>query len=361
MHSVIGFGINDTVVDLAKLLNEKGVVERNKRTNSEMLSIYNVTFKIHNPNDFYLDIPGRKSNIFALMAETLWVLSGNDEIDPYLSFFLKRAKDFSDDGKTWRGGYGKRLFNYNQLNDVIEKLKADHTSRQGVVSIYDPSLDSKQSLKSVYGLDSTVDLPCNNLLYFYITDGKLNLHLTQRSGDIIWGLGSINIFEWLTLQNLVAAIIGVDVGYYTHYVNNLHVYKSNKLVYDQFLNVANTKIKKKGISGVKKEMFETTKNIEELRSSFNEVYQGLCDLILSLKSQNMETKINIVNKILKSSDDIPRIFKTWVNILVNYITKDSETPMITPLNKNEEVMTGLYSAIQNSFFIKKKNGIKGWF
>lgn len=324
MHSVIGFGINDTVVQLARLLDSKGIVEKNNRTDSEMLSLYNVTFKIHNPRDLYLNIPGRNSNIYALMAETIWVLSGETAIDPYLSFFLKRAKDFSDDGITWRGGYGKRLYNYDQLNSVIEKLKKDHTTRQAILSIYDPCRDSDEGLKKVYNLEKTVDLPCNNLLYFYITDGKLNLHVTQRSGDIIWGLGSINIFEWLTLQNIVASFLGIGVGYYTHYVNNLHVYKSNKLVYKQFKNIVNCKdiLYKPAKNNIFSQ--SSWKNINNFSDYLKEIYKVLCNLIELVNrpfyiDYSIEFEISRKNIYRLLDKIIDCEFKTWIVLLYNYI------------------------------------------
>lgn len=360
MHNIYGFGINDTVYLLSRLLNEKGIVEKNNRTKSEMLSIYNVTFKIHNPTDLYLDLEGRKSNIFALIAETLWVLSGSIDINPFLSLFLKRAKDFSDDGLTWRGGYGKRLYKNKQLNYIVENLSKDKTSRRAVLSIYDPGLDTPDSLKKVYGLNNTVDLPCNNLLYFYITNDKLCLHVTQRSGDIIWGLGSINLFEWLSLQNIISSILGVEVGYYTHYVNNLHVYKTNKLVFDQFKNIVDKKCLPKTRNN-NHNLFKFKKglNIDNFRVFMNEIYILFCMLIKELenKSSNnvIESIFNLLNNKLKEENILEidnNEFYCWIFLIVNYILyKFNRNDLLINLSNKLSKSLELKKVVKNCSFI----------
>src|SRR5262245_43125159 len=50
----------------------------------------------------------RKANVFAQIAETMWVLKGRDDIE-WLSAYLPRAVDYSDDGISWRGAYGPRI------------------------------------------------------------------------------------------------------------------------------------------------------------------------------------------------------------------------------------------------------------
>jgi len=208
--------------------------------NGPIKCINNAVLNLKDPRSRHLSLEGRKSNIFAQIAETIWVMAGNDRIDPLLSFFLPRAKDFSDDGETWRGAYGPRLYMYNQLHEAVEVFKTDgiHT-RQSVVQILLPELDSKVAiLERDTGDDfgKTKDRPCNNELVFFTTPNEegdgylLNCNVFQRSGDAIWGCLNINVFEWSFLQELmaknVAEVTGekVDVGEYTHFVTNLHLY-----------------------------------------------------------------------------------------------------------------------------------------
>ena len=228
--------INDAVYQSLDQLVQNGdrTTSRNSASMGDIYSIQNAFVEIENPRSRHLYLEGRKNNIFATIAETFWVFAGSNNIDPYLSFFLPRAKDFSDDGKTWRGGYPERIIEGDQINDVIQQFKNEgiHT-RRAVLSIYDSNLDTTENLKYVYDLESTKDRPCNLIMDFFISpDKKLHMNVKSRSGDVIWGFGSINIFEWSFLQDLILQAIqrdideDVTIGSYNHHVTNLHMYES---------------------------------------------------------------------------------------------------------------------------------------
>jgi thymidylate synthase len=162
-------------------------------------------------------VPGRNNSIFAAIAETMWVLAGRNDLD-YLSAYLPRAPDFSDDGVTWRGAYGPRLRDWNgtdQIAEIRNLLDADPTSRRAVATLYDPDRDFVQSK----------DIPCNNWLHFLERDGKLHLNVTARSTDIWWGLSGINLFEWSVLLEVMAYWLGVDVGVLRFFTSSLHLYE----------------------------------------------------------------------------------------------------------------------------------------
>lgn len=163
---------------------------------------------------------GRKANVFAQIAETMWVLAGRNDVE-WLSAYLPRAKDYSDDGKTWRGGYGPRIrglhFGFDQLAHVIDILREDPLSRRAVIAIYDPEIDT----------ESGRDIPCNDFLQFQSRLGALHLTVTVRSNDAMWGWSGINAFEWSTLQEIVAHLLGLTVGTLTFNIGNLHVYEQH--------------------------------------------------------------------------------------------------------------------------------------
>jgi thymidylate synthase len=173
--------------------------------------------KIENPRERVICVPVRNNNIFATIAETLWILAGRNDIE-FLSKYLPRAKDFSDDGLVWRAGYGKRIRNYHgidQLKNVIELLRSDPSSRQAVISIFDPTEDFQKSK----------DIPCTNWLHFMIRDGKLNMTVVVRSNDIMWGASGINWFEWSVLQELVAFNTNTQVGEMNYFADSFHLYE----------------------------------------------------------------------------------------------------------------------------------------
>ncbi len=197
--------------------------------NGQVRYMNNALLELTNPKSRHVHLNGRKNNIFATIAETFWVMSGEKNLDPYMSFFLPRAKDFSDNGIDWRGAYGPRIYANEQVQGVIDIFKKEgEETRRAVISIYDSLLDSPKGLKEVYKLDSSKDIPCNNLLHFYIRKGKLNCNAFSRSGDVVWGVTNINIFEWTFLMEYIAQEIGVEVGTYSHFVTNLHIYDFTK-------------------------------------------------------------------------------------------------------------------------------------
>lgn len=226
-----GHDINQVVCAAIRCIKNTG--ETRGSRNGPVKSVYRAEMVLGDPRARYLNIPGRKSNIFQMMAETLWVMAGMDKVDPFLSHFLPRAANYSDDGVTWRGAYGPRLFAFDQLEDVVKAFEQDGLdTRRAVLSIYQPHLDSRVALSTEYGLTSTKDLPCNNFINFWVDgDRRFHMEVIQRSGDIIWGAGSINLYEFSFLQECVFELVkkrtgAVDLrlGTYCHRVTNLHYY-----------------------------------------------------------------------------------------------------------------------------------------
>lgn len=170
-----------------------------------------------------ITLPSRKHNIAAQIAETMWVLSGRDDIE-FLSQYLPRAVDFSDDGKVWRGAYGKRIrrwtadFDYiDQLAHVVAELRKDNNTRRAVIAIYDPAIDTAPGK----------DIPCNDFLTFSIRNGMLDMGVTIRSNDLIWGWSGINAFEWSVLQEIIAVLVGVQQGNLHFTVTSMHIYEQH--------------------------------------------------------------------------------------------------------------------------------------
>ena len=184
---------------------------------SKTIELQSELIELTNPRERCIILPGRRNNIFASIAETMWVLSGRNDME-FLSSYLRRAKEFSDDGQTWRAGYGPRLRNWNgvdQLAQVRRILEADPNSRRAVISLLDPDRDFVESK----------DVPCNNWLHFLNRDGRLHLNVAARSTDIVWGFSGINAFEWSVLQEIMAYWLGLDVGNFKFFTSSLHIYE----------------------------------------------------------------------------------------------------------------------------------------
>lgn len=216
------------------------VVEQGKKVTvrgQETKELLNVSLTIHKPWQRCLVIPQRHDNIFAKIAETLWVLAGRNDIE-WLSYYLPRAVDWADDGKHWRAGYGPRLRSWevqcnsyglkgeiDQVEECLKLLQVDPTTRRAVMSLWNPVEDYKP----------TLDTPCNNWLHWIIRDGKLLLNIAQRSSDILWGFSGINLFEWSVLQEYMAHWLGIEPGTLTYNITSLHLYDKHYKRADEIL------------------------------------------------------------------------------------------------------------------------------
>ncbi|MGK3946522.1 thymidylate synthase, partial [Streptomyces caeruleatus] len=71
------------------------------------------------------------------MAEALWMLNGNNNLD-YLLWFNSKFGEYSDDGETLHGAYGHRwrqYFGYDQLEWIIDELTNNPASRRCVLQM----------------------------------------------------------------------------------------------------------------------------------------------------------------------------------------------------------------------------------
>ena len=79
--------------------------------------------------------------------------------------------------------------------------------------------------KDLTHLNISKDLPCNTHVYFSIRDGFLDMTVCNRSNDLIWGCCGANAVHMSYLQEYVAIMCGVDIGFYTQsYLESHHEY-----------------------------------------------------------------------------------------------------------------------------------------
>lgn len=268
-----GYTVNDLITDAMEGMLEHG--QEVPSRNGSAKSLYNVELTIKNPRERHLNLKGRTSNLYQLIAESFWVAAGRDIVTGYLEFFLPRAVQYSDDGKTWRGAYGPRIYEYGQMDGVIERFKYDKMTRQAVVDIYQSEKDTPDSIRSEYGLEKTKDTPCNDFIFFWIEpDNTFHMKTAQRSGDLIFGAGSINMFEFSFLHEMVfqqvkAMYPEIEMGAYHHNTVNLHLYDFTE---QQAIDVVENKdIQEIGASLSPMTQCIFPEGIEKCRKFFNEL------------------------------------------------------------------------------------------
>lgn len=191
-----------------------------------------VTTVYERPCERVLFWPSRDCNPFFHLYESLWMLAGRNDVES-LARYVERMRTFSDDGLTFHGAYGFRWrewFGFDQLPRIIAALKADPTDRRQVLSMWDATQDLGRVGK---------DLPCNLQALFFITDdGALDMSVTNRSNDIVWGAYGANAVHFSYLQEYVAAAIERPVGKYRQVSFNFHGYEATIAQVEDLVDLA---------------------------------------------------------------------------------------------------------------------------
>lgn len=176
----------------------------------------------------------RDANPFFHLYEALWMLAGRNVVAD-LTRYNARMADFSDDGKTLNAAYGyrwRRHFGYDQLSAVIHELRAKPDSRRCVITMWDGGDRAERGDAYVgdllFGIAGGKDIPCNLQVILSAAGGVLDMTVTNRSNDAVWGAYGANVVQFSTLQEFLAGAIGIPLGRYWQVSNNLHVYRDRE-------------------------------------------------------------------------------------------------------------------------------------
>ena len=238
----------------AQVLSEKSNIEDSRTFRSSDLTrikeIHHITLTVTDPRQRL--IFARPMDPAFALVEVAWIMAGFNSLE-FLEFWNALMPRFSDDNITLHGAYGYRLgFRPEQINQIdrlyrnqsdtqsysdqlhmaCEALKESPHTRQVVLQIWqsnadlpDPKVRSK-------------DIPCNITSKLLVRDEKLHWMQDLRSNDLVLGT-PYNFMQWMSMQEIVAGWLGLDVGDYMHVVNSLHVYENHWDHLFQILNVSN--------------------------------------------------------------------------------------------------------------------------
>ncbi|NGP76772.1 thymidylate synthase [Balneolaceae bacterium YR4-1] len=228
-------------LDLVKNVLDHGVKKEN-RTGTDTISSFAESYRVDLQKGFPL-LTTKKVYFRSVILELLWYLRGEDHIR-----WLRDEKDCHiwDDWADEDGHVGPiypvmwRRFPYFEREDVgfegdatnivktvwvkkefdqvqraIDMLKNNPNSRRIVVSAWHPGL-----------LDEMALPPCHVMYIFNVSNGKLNCHLTQRSGDIALGI-PFNLACYSALTMAIANEVGLEYGEFAHTIVDAHIYENH--------------------------------------------------------------------------------------------------------------------------------------
>jgi thymidylate synthase len=141
---------------------------------------------------------------------TIW--TDNAEAD----YWKPKAKFPGDLGRVygvqWRHWKKPDGTEVDQITNVINKIKTDPNDRRLVVTAWNPG-----------ELDQMALPPCHMFFQFFVADGKISLHMTQRSCDMFLGV-PFNIASYALLLAMVAQVTGLKPYECVLTLNDAHIY-----------------------------------------------------------------------------------------------------------------------------------------
>jgi len=229
----------DQYHQLVKEVLTEGTYKPN-RTDVDTIAAFSRHFEIDLEKGFPLlttkDMGGTRWD--SMVHELLWYLSGDAHIrnlrektgiwdawaddkgrvDTAYGRFWRRypIPKAGIEGEAWPDSKHKWVnedeYTFDQIRYIIDKIKENPESRRLVLNSWHPANASVSTLP-----------PCPYTFVFNVQGNKLNLHLTQRSGDI--GLGvPFNIASHSLLTVAVSQETGLEPGKFSHTIVDAHIY-----------------------------------------------------------------------------------------------------------------------------------------
>ena len=179
-------------------------------------ALFNIGFYLENPNDKLIINKERKWSLDYAEAEWQWYLSGDANVKKLGEIYGKIPaiwQKMADESGEVNSNYGWQWMRNAQLSHVINKLRDYPDTRQAAISIY----DAKEIAKYHH------DTPCTYAVQFSIIDDLLCMSVYMRSNDLWYGFCN-DQYQFANLQELVASMLGIEIGWYYHHAHNLHLY-----------------------------------------------------------------------------------------------------------------------------------------
>ena len=215
-------------LELVSEVLENGI-QKSNRTGTDTLMVFGYHYKVNLKEGFPL-LTTKKVFFNSVIRELLWYLSGDTHIRD-LRKHTKIWDAWTSEEKNWEVGkmYGYQWVNWdkyemendsgsfkhsqiNQIQNVIDLINRNPDSRRMVVSAWNPAVLDEIALPS-----------CHAFFIFNVINGKINCHLTQRSGDIALGI-PFNLACYATLTQMIAQDTNLELGEFSHYINDAHIY-----------------------------------------------------------------------------------------------------------------------------------------
>lgn len=215
------------------------------------MEIMNVTtaFPMHKP---IVTTPARALGYRFLFAEAFWILSGDNRVAA-IAPFSKMISNFSDNGVTFFGAYGPKI--HDQINYVVEALRADKNTRQAVMTIWRENPPKSK------------DIPCTVSVQWLIRDDRIYCIDSMRSSDA-WLGWPYDVFNFTMLTSYIM-------------LHLRELYPNLKLG-ELFMNLASSHLYEENIDKAKQAVNDASKKFHYPLLDPYEEFEKPCDLLYHL-------------------------------------------------------------------------------
>ncbi len=208
-------------LDLMRHVRDKGVYKQD-RTGVGTYSVFGHQMRFDLSQGFPA-VTTKKLHLKSIIHELLWFLAGDSNIaylkEHGVSIWDEWADEKGDLGpvygyqwRSWPTASGQHI---DQIQQLIDRLKADPDSRRHIVSAWNVECIEAMALP-----------PCHTMFQFYVAQGKLSCQLYQRSADIFLGV-PFNIASYALLTMMLAQVLGLEAGDFVHTFGDAHLYANH--------------------------------------------------------------------------------------------------------------------------------------
>ncbi len=215
--------------DILKKIMDEGVDRKGRNAVTRALFAQQMRFNLE---DGFPAVTTKKLAFKAVTSELLWFLEGSNDdnrlkelngndrtiwTDNAQADYWKPKATFDGDlgriyGVQWRKWKKADGSEVDQIAQIISKLKSDPNDRRLIVTAWNPGEIDQMALP-----------PCHMIFQFFAANGKLSLHMVQRSCDMFLGV-PFNIASYALLLSMIAQVVDMTPHEVILTLNDAHVY-----------------------------------------------------------------------------------------------------------------------------------------